>query len=145
MFEPSKRADAAARQVVDAAFAVHVALGPGFLERIYEEALCVELEKRGVPLRRQVETTVRYRDVVVGSHVIDLIVDESVVVELKAVSELAAIHQAQAIAYLRATGLHLALVINFHVARLKSGIRRYVWTRGTCEASRDADGPQDAG
>lgn len=100
-------------QILGAAFEVHSALGPGFLEAVYEEALCHELQLRGVPFQRQVQVPILYKDVEVGTHVIDLLVNDQVVVELKAITELANVHQVIVLSYLAATKRSVALLINF--------------------------------
>lgn len=110
--------------VIGAAIEVHRSLGPGFLESVYEESLCVELYERGIPFRRQHEIAVRYRGREVGTGRVDLVVKEKIVVELKAVDTLAPIHTAQLLSYLRITGYPLGLLINFNVAILKDGVRR---------------------
>ena len=117
--EPAETLDRVARQIVDAAYAVHRELGPGFLESVYEEALCVELSARGISFSRQQALTVSYRGRAVGQARMDLIVDEVVVVELKAIAALAPIHVAQTISYLKASRLQLALLINFNVSTLR--------------------------
>ena len=99
-------------------------LGPGFLENIYEEALCIEMGKRQIPFKRQEEIQLRYKNNPIGINRIDLVVGGKLIVELKAVAKLAPIHLAQAISYLKATGLSLALLINFNVPVLKEGIKR---------------------
>ncbi|MCA8918354.1 MAG: GxxExxY protein [Planctomycetes bacterium] len=124
--EPDAELDALARSVVDAAFQVHKALGPGYLESVYEAALCVELRNRQVPFRSQVSFGIEYSGERVGEGRLDLLVGERLIVELKAVESLAPIHQAQVISYLKATGHTLALLINFNVPLLKQGIRRIV-------------------
>jgi GxxExxY protein len=124
--EPSIDVNQLSNQVIGAAIEVHRALGPGYLETTYEEALCVELELRGIPFERQKPFRVLYKGFSVTDGRIDILVAGVLVVELKAVESLSPIHTAQALAYLKATNLHLALVINFNVAVLKSGIRRVV-------------------
>lgn len=124
--EPSQRADRIASAVLDAAFEVHRVLGPGFLESTYESALCVELELRRINFERQKQIALKYKGVSVGEARLDILADESVVVELKAVETLAPIHQAQVINYLRATGLRLGLLINFNTSLLKDGVKRVV-------------------
>lgn len=119
-----ERVERAAKAVVDAVIEVHRALGPGYLESVYEEALAVELEYRSIPFRKQVTFSLAYRGRPVGVGRIDFIVDECLVVELKAVDALGDVHVAQAISYLKATGHRLALLINFNVAKAVSGIRR---------------------
>lgn len=129
--EPGHHLDSLAAQVVDAALDVHRTLGPGFLESVYEEALSVELRLRGIPHRRQAPVTVQYKGVSVGEGRIDLLVDGSLVVELKAVESLAPIHVAQVLSYLKASRLHLGLLITFNVPQLRRGIRRVVLSRPT--------------
>ena len=120
--------DQLAHAVIGAAIEVHRQLGPGFLESVYEEALCIELEDRRIPFERQKEISVLYKGRPIGVQRIDLLVGQSLVVELKAVEALAEIHQAQVISYLKATHLLLGLLINFNVPVLKSGIQRIVYT-----------------
>ena len=111
-------------RLIGAAVAVHSALGPGFLESIYQGALEIELEMRGIDFRRQVEVDVRYRGEVVGRHRLDILVEESVVVELKAVSAVLEAHLAQLRSYLKATDTRVGLLLNFSTPVL--GVRRVV-------------------
>ncbi|MGH9426531.1 MAG: GxxExxY protein [Terriglobia bacterium] len=124
--EPSGALDQLARAVIDAAIEVHRMLGPGFLESVYEEALCVELSLRGIPFLRQVLVAVDYKGHPVGESRLDLLVGGSLVIELKAVDSLAPVHSAQMISYLKATGHHLGLLMNFNVPLLKDGLKRIV-------------------
>jgi GxxExxY protein len=126
--EPSLRADAAAHAVIGAAIEVHYHLGPGFLESIYEQALALELRLRGVPFRRQVPLGVQYKGECIGEGRVDFLVDECLIVELKAVDVLAALHRAQLISYLKVGGYELGLLINFNERRVRDGIRRVVWS-----------------
>jgi|ERR1700722_1569271 len=126
--EPDKKADELAHAVIGAAIEVHRHLGPGFLESVYEEALCVELADNKVPFERQKEISVLYKDRQIGKHRIDLLAGKILIVELKTVETLADIHKAQVISYLKATGLPLGLLINFNVPILKNGIQRVVYT-----------------
>lgn len=119
-----ERVERAATIIVDAAFEVHRALGPGHLESVYEKALAVEVRLRGVPFERQVCFNLSYKGEPVGEGRIDLLVDHRLVVELKAVEALNDLHLAQALSYLRATGHRLALLVNFNVAKISGGIRR---------------------
>jgi len=112
--------------VIGPAIEVHKALGPGFLESVYEEALCVELALQGVKFARQVLVAVDYKGHRIGESRLDLLVENTVVVELKATDALAPIHTAQVISYLKATGCRMGLLINFNVRRLTSGIRRII-------------------
>ena len=124
--EPSKDLDALAHLTIGAAIEVHRALGPGYLETVYEQALAVELSLRHVEFDRQYEISVRYKQHDVGKSWLDLLVGGRLIVELKAVDSLNENHRAQLISYLRATGLRLGLLINFNVPVLKQGIRRVV-------------------
>ena len=124
--EPDEELDRLAREVIGAAIEVHRILGPGFLESMYEEALCVELKLRGIPFQRQVPVPVSYKGVAIGQSRLDLLVREKLIVEIKTVEALAPIHTAQAISYLKATGHQLAILINFNAAVLKDGIKRIV-------------------
>ena len=126
--EPSEAQDQVARAVIGAAIEVHRALGPGFLESVYEEALCVELELQKIAFARQVNVAVDYKGKPVGEGRLDLTVNNLVVVELKAVDSLAPIHVAQVLSYLKATHMNLGLLINFNEPVLKNGIRRVVLT-----------------
>jgi GxxExxY protein len=113
--------------IIGAAIEVHKALGPGFLESIYEEALCVELTLWGVSYTRQAPVAVNYKGHRIGESLLDLLVEDAVVVELKAVDGLAPVHTAQVISYLKATGCRIGLLINFNVKRLTEGIRRIAY------------------
>jgi GxxExxY protein len=124
--EPNTALDALVHRVIGAAIEVHRQLGPGFLESVYEEALCVELLLRGIPFARQVSIGVQYKQRDVGEARLDLLVDDSVVVELKACQRIAPIHIAQALSYLKATRRRLALLINFDVPVLQHGIKRII-------------------
>ena len=125
MSEPPPELDEIARAVIGAAIEVHRVLGPGYLESVYEEALWWELRLRGIPVARQVEVAVDYKGHPVGKGFIDLLVGD-LVIELKACDALAPVHKAQVISYLKATGKHLGLLINFNVSVLKEGIKRVI-------------------
>lgn len=100
-------------KVVGCAMEVHKELGPGFLESVYEAALAVELEKQGIPFQLQKQFPVIYKGVPVKIFTADLVIDDKIIIELKAISKLGAIERAQVINYLKATGLKLGLLINF--------------------------------
>jgi len=111
--------------VVGGAIEVHRHLGPGLLESVYELALCRELWLRGLAVERQVPLPVEYKGAQLDTVVrLDLIVERSVVVEVKSVETLAPIHRAQLLTYLKLTGLRVGLIINFNVELLHSGVRR---------------------
>lgn len=119
--------EALTRQITGAAIEVHRALGPGLLESAYAACLAHELSLRGVPFRAEVELPVTYKDVRLDcGYRIDLLVDERVVVELKAASEVLPVHEAQLLNDMRLSGCRVGLLINFHVPVLKDGIRRRV-------------------
>ncbi|HKG92292.1 MAG TPA: GxxExxY protein [Gemmatimonadaceae bacterium] len=114
-------------QVVDGAIRVHSALGPGLLESAYEACLAHELRKRGLGVRTQVPLPIVYDGVRIDlGYRIDLLVDDAVVVELKAVTRLHPIHEAQLLSYLKLSGHRVGLLINFHSLHLRDGIRRMV-------------------
>ena len=114
-------------QVIGAAIEVHRCLGPGLLESAYERSIWRELEIRGIPCRRQVDVPVTYKGIELGTHYrVDLIVDDRIIVELKAVDRLTAVHDAQLLTYLRLMNLRLGLLINFNVPALRHGVRRRV-------------------
>lgn len=114
------------QRVIGAAIEVHRHLGPGFLESIYERALCHELELQAILFEKQVEILVQYKDISIPGQRLDLIIDKFLVLELKAVENILPIHEAQLLSYLKSTGLKIGLIINFKVKRLKSGIRRII-------------------
>jgi GxxExxY protein len=105
---------------------VHKSLGPGFLESIYQKAMCIELRAQGLAFERERAISVVYRGIEIKGQRVDLIVANQVVVELKSVVKLDEIHQAQLISYLRATKLRVGLLINFRVPYLPQGLRRVV-------------------
>ena len=114
-------------QIVDAAMRVHTVLGPGLLEGAYEVCLAHELRKRGLRVETQVPLPVSYDGVRVDlGYRLDLLVENEVVVELKAIETVLPVHKAQLLSYLRLGGKRLGLLINFHVGRLRDGITRLV-------------------
>ncbi len=122
--EKGKEADLTER-IIACAIAVHRELGPGLLESIYEEALTIELAASGLRFVRQVEMPVVYKDTPLsGSFRMDLVVENKVVVELKAVEAILPVHEAQLLSYLRMGGWEVGLLINFKTALLRDGIRR---------------------
>jgi GxxExxY protein len=129
LVEPGERADVLARAVIGAAIEVHRELGPGFLESLYEEALCVELALRGIRFQRQLPVDAAYKGQNIGQARLDLLVESLLVVELKSVDALAPIHTAQVLSYLKLTRKPLALLINFNARILKDGIKRVALTR----------------
>lgn len=113
--------------VVDAAMKVHSALGPGLLESAYTACLKHELIKRGLKVACEVPLPVIYDGIKLeAGYRLDLVVEDTVVVDLKAIEALAPIHQAQIISYLKLSGKPIGLLINFHTLHLKDGIKRFV-------------------
>ncbi len=118
--------------VIGAAMEVHRILGPGFLESVYQAALEKELSLRGIPFSHQVELPVTYKGDLIGIYKADLVIGDRVIVEIKGISRLNSSHSAQALHYLAATGLQLAILINFGMSSLE--YRRVV--KSTQETSR---------
>ena len=119
--------EAIGKKVLDAAYTVHTDLGPGLLESVYEACLVYELQKQGVNVENQVVVPVKYQDVFVETGLrLDLWVEKSVIVELKAVETMHPLYEAQLLTYLKITGCRLGFLINFNVRRLKEGIKRMV-------------------
>ncbi len=117
--------DPLTREIIGSAIEVHKALGPGLLESAYESCLARELEIRGVRADRQVEIKLEYKGVWLDCvYRMDLVVEGSVVVEIKAVEKLMPIHEAQVLTYLKLTGLRKALLLNFNTPYLRDGIKR---------------------
>ncbi len=117
-------ADELTEKIIGAAIEVHRILGPGLLESIYEEAICHELNLRQVACKRQVAVDVIYKNKVIKGQRLDILVEDEVIIELKAVSRLPAVAKAQTLSYLKATKLNRALLINFGEKRLVDGITR---------------------
>jgi GxxExxY protein len=115
------------KQVLDAAYIVHTALGPGLLESVYEACLAYEARKNQVNIETQVALPVRYKDVFVETGLrLDLWAERSVIVEIKAVEKMNPLYEAQLLTYLKMTGCRLGFLINFNVTHLKDGIKRIV-------------------
>jgi GxxExxY protein len=114
--------------IIDAALQVHKALGPGLLESVYEQCLCYELESRGLEVEKQVQVPLVYKELQFDCGFrIDILVNDEVVVEIKAVDAVLPIHTAQLLTYLKVTENRVGLLINFNETRLKNGIHRFVF------------------
>ncbi|MBC7865932.1 MAG: GxxExxY protein [Gloeobacteraceae cyanobacterium ES-bin-316] len=114
------------KQIVDCAYKVHSTLGPGLLEKIYEVCFCHELSKRDIPFKRQVQLPIVYDSIVFDEGLkLDVLVDEKIICEFKAVDIVNPLWQAQVLSHLKLTGLHVGFVINFNVPIIKNGLRRY--------------------
>lgn len=115
------------KTIIGAAIEVHKELGPGFLEKVYEQAMSLELTHRGLSYTRQVSVDVYYKNVIVHGQVLDMIVEGKVILELKSVAELLPIHEAQIISYVKSTKISAGLLINFKERLVKDGIKRFIW------------------
>jgi GxxExxY protein len=121
------RLDAITRRIIGAAIEVHRRLGPGLLESAYEACLAYELQQVGLKFERQKPLPVLYKEVKLDcGYRMDLVVEDEIVVEIKAVEKLIPIHEAQLLSYLRLTNKKIGLLMNFHVRLLKNGVKRIV-------------------
>ena len=119
--------DTCSHKIIGAAIEVHRLLGPGLLESAYEECLMYELVNSGLQVERQVGIPVKYKNIKLDcGYRIDLLVNRNVIIELKSVDCLAAVHEAQILTYMRFSGIRTGLLINFNVTLLKNGLRRFV-------------------
>jgi GxxExxY protein len=128
VFKPlSDREEYIAERIVDAAYAVHKALGPGLLERVYEACLCHELSKRELKYQRQVDIPITYDGMIFDEGLrLDVLVEDLVICELKAVDEMHPVWKAQIISHLKLTSKRLGFLINFNVPIIKNGIIRII-------------------
>ena len=126
--EPENAINELTRRVIGAAIEVHRALGPGYQESMYEKALAFEFAQMALSVERQRAFSVYYKEQVVGEGRIDFLVENILVVELKAVERLQPVHKAQVISYLKAVSCQLGLLINFNESLLRTGIQRIVFT-----------------
>jgi GxxExxY protein len=116
-----------AREIDDSAYKIHHSLGPGLLESAYGKTMRYELRTRGLFVARQPRIPILYESICIDdSFRADLIIEEKVIVELKSIEAIAAVHYKQLLTYLRLSGLHLGLLINFNVELIKDGIKRIV-------------------
>ncbi len=124
--EPDTALDALAHRVIGAAIEVHKHLGPGFIEHTYAKALSIELNEQQIKHKTESPITLNYKGHLVGEGRLDFLIEDKLVLELKSVEKLHAIHHAQVISYLKATQLQLGLLINFNTSVLKDGIQRII-------------------
>jgi GxxExxY protein len=123
----SQREEAVAKEIVQAAFNVHSRLGPGLLERVYELCFCHELAMKDIRCERQVEVPIAYDDLFIQDGLrLDILVDNLVICELKAVDDANPLWEAQLLTYLKLSGKRLGFLINFNVPTIKNGIRRMI-------------------
>ena len=118
--------EAMVRDIIGAAIDAHKALGPGFLEGVYDRALPIALLARGLPFERQREIPITFKGEVLCTHRLDLVVANLVVVEIKAVKRIRPIHRAQILSYLKASNYRVGLLMNFNVKLMVEGIERFV-------------------
>lgn len=119
--------NAITQRIIGAAIEVHRELGPGLLESAYELALAIEFDQRGIGYRRQCLLPARYKGQNIGdAYRLDFLVEDAVIVEIKAVSRLAPVHGTQLLTYLRLANKRIGLLLNFHVDAMRSGIQRIV-------------------
>jgi GxxExxY protein len=122
---PGQR-DPLTQRIIGCAIETHRHLGPGLLENLYEAALVVEFELQGLRYRQQMELPVLYKERLIGKYRLDLLVEDRVVVEIKSVERHDPVFEAQLLTYMRLTGVHVGLLINFNSKLLKDGVKRYV-------------------
>ena len=123
----SKIEESISEKIVDAAFAVHKALGPGLLERIYEVCFCHELSKRGLKFNRQVDLPIKYDGMIFDEGLrLDVLVEDLIICELKAVDQMNPVWKAQLLSHLKLTGKRIGFLINFNVPLIKDGINRII-------------------
>lgn len=127
-FEPlSPRENYLAKIVIDIAFKIHKALGPGLLESVYEKCFCYELKKQGIPYINQQLIPVRYEEMIIDNALkIDILVDDLLILELKAQDIYHPVWDAQILSYLKLTEKRIGYLINFHVPLMKQGFKRFV-------------------
>ena len=119
--------NALATTVVDIAFLLHRALGPGLLESVYERCFCFELEQRNIPYLKQQLVPIQYKELLVEDALrLDLLIDDLLIVELKAQDVSHSIWEAQLLSYLKLTGNRVGYIINFHVPLMKDGLKRLI-------------------
>lgn len=123
----SKKEETLAKQIVDAAYKVHKNLGPGLLEKVYEVCFCHELQKKGLKYERQVDIPIVYDGITFDEGLcLDVLVEDNIICELKAVDEINPVWQAQILSHLKLTGKRLGFLINFNVPVIRKGIKRII-------------------
>ncbi len=121
------RVEGIARAIVDSGLSVHRALGPGLLESTYEHCLAYELNSRGLSVRRQLPLPIIYADTQLDAgYRLDLVIEDAVIIEIKAVEAFSRLHEAQILTYLKLSGYRMGFLMNFNVSLFKEGLRRFV-------------------
>ena len=126
MIDRTKEEDPLTREIIGAAIDVHIALGPGLLEGLYEDAMCIELEERNLRFVRQKHVDVTYKGRDIGDLYADIVVENEVILELKSVQSLNRVHFAQVLTYMKLMNIGTGLLINFNVDQLVKGVKRIV-------------------
>ncbi len=128
IYEPlPDRVEKIAAEIVDAAVQIHQSLGPGLLETVYQSCLCYELSSRKIPFKTEVDVPIIYKNVRLDSGFrLDILVDDSIVLELKSVEKIIPIHEAQLLTYLKLTNTRLGFILNFNVPIMKQGTKRMI-------------------
>jgi len=118
--------DPLTRRIIACAIEVHKRLGPGLLEKLYQEAMVVEMELSGLKVEKNVKVSVEYKDRFIGEYFIDILVEDYVILELKSVERHDPVFEAQILSYMKLTGKKIGLLINFNSKMVKDGIKRFV-------------------
>ena len=127
---PNEKIEQIAKIIVNSAFKVHKELGPGLLEKVYEACLVYEITKAGIEVKRQVEVPIMYDGVTLKEYLrLDIIVESSIIIEVKAVDIVNPVWNAQIISHLKLTNNELGFLINFNVPLIKNGIKRFINTK----------------
>ena len=122
-----ERTEAIAREIVDAAYKIHTVLGPGLLESVYEKCFCYELSKRRISYVRQRLVPITYEDLIVDEGLrLDILVEDQILIELKAQEQSHPVWEAQLLSYMKLTGKRIGFLINFHTPLMKKGINRFI-------------------
>ncbi len=125
--QPDENTEKIASSIVDAAYHVHINLGPGLLEKVYEICFCHELKKRGLNYQRQIDIPIVYDNITFNEGLrLDVLVEDCIVVELKALETVNPLWEAQILSHLKLTNKKLGFLINFNVIKIKNGIKRFV-------------------
>ena len=123
----SDKIEIMASEVVDAAFQVHKTIGPGLLESVYQSCLCYELSSRKIPFQTELALPIHYKNIRLDAGLrLDILVDDSIILELKAVEQLIPLHEAQLLSYLKLADKRLGFLLNFNVPRMKDGMKRII-------------------
>ena len=126
MKNPAIQDDPLTRKIIACAIEVHKRLGPGLLEKLYKEAMVIEMELQGLKVEKNVKVPVEYKGKPIGEYFIDLLVEDTVILELKSVERHDSVFESQILSYMKLTGKKVGLLINFNSKMVKDGIKRFV-------------------